>query len=205
MFKTLIAINRPIKSPCVCSVTQSCPTVCDPWTVARRLLSPWSFPGKNTGVDCYFSLQGIFPTLGSNPSLLCLLHWQGDSLPLCYLGSPKRVHESESEACSDSLWPHELYSPWNFPGQNTGVGSHSLLQRIFPIQGSNPGLPHCRRILYQLSHKGNPRILEWVAYPFSSGSSWLRNRTGVFCIAGRFLTDGDMREILKEYIVHWKA
>ena len=42
---------------------------------------------------------------------------------------------------------------------------------IFPTQGSNPDLPHCRQILYQLSHKGSPRILKWVAYPFSSGSS----------------------------------
>jgi len=46
-------------------------------------------------------------------------------------------------------------------------GSLSLLQGIFPTQGLNPGLPHCRRILYQMSYKGNPRILEWVAYPFS--------------------------------------
>ena len=45
----------------------------------------------------------------------------------------------------------------------------------FPTQGSNPGLPYCRRILYQLSHKGSPRMLEWVAYPFSSGSSRPRN------------------------------
>ena len=64
-----------------------------------------------------------------------------------------------------------LYSSWNSPGQNTGVGSHSLCQGIFPAQGPNPGLPHCTRILYQLSHKGSPRILEWVAYPFSRGSS----------------------------------
>ena len=55
--------------------------------------------------------------------------------------------------------------------QNTGVGSCSLLPGIFPTQGSNPGLPHCGRILYQLSHKGSPRILEWVAYLFSSRSS----------------------------------
>ena len=72
---------------------------------------------------------------------------------------------------SDSLQTHGLYSPWNSPGQNTGVGSLSLLQGIFPTQGSNLGLQHCRRILYQLSHKGSPRILEWVAYPFASGSS----------------------------------
>ena len=80
---------------------------------------------------------------------------------------------------SDSLRPHRLYSPWNSPGQNTGVGSLSLLQGIFPTQGSKPGLPHCRWILYQLSHKGSPRILECVAYPFSSRSSQPRNRTGV--------------------------
>ena len=56
-------------------------------------------------------------------------------------------------------------------------------------QGSNPGLRHCRQILYQLSHKGSPRILEWVAYPFSRGSSRPRNQTGVSCIAGTFLTN----------------
>ena len=64
-----------------------------------------------------------------------------------------------AELCSvvsDSLWPHGLYSPWNSPGQNTRVNSLSLLQGIFLTQGSNPGLPHCRRILYQLSHKGSP-------------------------------------------------
>ena len=59
---------------------------------------------------------------------------------------------------SNSLRPDGLYSPWNSPGQNTGVGSFSLLQRIFPTQGSNPGLPHCRQILYQLSNKGNPPV-----------------------------------------------
>ena len=63
---------------------------------------------------------------------------------------------------SDSLLSHGLYSPWNSLGQNTGVGNFSLLQGIFPTQGSNPDLPHYRRILYQLSHKGSPRILEWI-------------------------------------------
>ena len=95
---------------------------------------------------------------------------------------------------SNSLWPYGLYSPWKSPGQNTGVGSLSLLQGIFPSQGSNPGLPHCRQILYQLSHKGSPRILEWVAYPFFSGSSWPRNWTGVSCIAAGFFTNWAMRE-----------
>ena len=65
--------------------------------------------------------------------------------------------KSESENHSvrfDSLQPLELYSPWNVPGQNTGVGSLSLLQGIFPTQESNPGLLHCRQVLYQLSHQG---------------------------------------------------
>ena len=63
-----------------------------------------------------------------------------------------------SESCSvvsDSLRPHGRYSPWNSSVQNTGVGSLSLLQGIIQTQGSNPGLLHCRWILYQLSHKGS--------------------------------------------------
>ena len=86
-----------------------------------------------------------------------------------------------------------LYSPWNSPGHNTGVGSQFPSPGIFPTQGSNPGLRHCRQILCQLSHKGSPsevkvvqycltrcnpinytvhgilqaRILEWVAFPFT--------------------------------------
>ena len=69
--------------------------------------------------------------------------------------------ESESHSVmSDSLWPHGLYSPWNSPGQNTGVGSLSLLRGIFPTQRSNPGLPNFRQILYQLSHKGSPTAHE---------------------------------------------
>ena len=68
-----------------------------------------------------------------------------------------------SQSCSvvsDSLRPHGLQSPWTSPGQNTAVGSLSLLQGIFPTQGSNSDLLHCRWILYQLSHKRSPRILE---------------------------------------------
>ena len=69
------------------------------------------------------------------------------------------------------------------------MGSLSLLQGIFSTQGSNAGLPHCRWILYQLNHQGSPRILEWVAYPFSSGFSQPRNRTGVSCIEGGFTAE----------------
>ena len=78
-----------------------------------------------------------------------------------YSTSPQVYHSncqwSESHSVmSDSLPPHGLYSPWNCPGQNTGVGSPSLLQGIFPTQGSNPGLLNSRPILYQLSHQQSP-------------------------------------------------
>ena len=97
-----------------------------------------------------------------------------------------KVVESESHSVMpNSLQLHGLYSPcnspgqntevgsrsllqdsWNSPGQDTGAGSQSLLQGIFPTQGLNPG-----PLLNQLSHQGSPKILEWVAYPFSSRSS----------------------------------
>ena len=99
------------------------------------------------------------------------------------------VKSASCSVVSNSLRPQGLYSPWNSPGQNTGVRSHSLLQGIFPTQGSNPGLPPCRQILYQLSYWGSPRILEWVAYFFSSGSPQPRNRKGISCIPGRFFTN----------------
>ena len=65
---------------------------------------------------------------------------------------------------SNSLWPRGLFSSWNSLGQNTGVGSFSLLQGIFPTQGSNPGFLHCRQILYQLSHEGSLLILKALQY-----------------------------------------
>ena len=87
--------------------------------------------------------------------------------------------------------PMDCRVPWNSPGQNTTVDSLSLLQGFFPTQGSNPGLLHCRQILYQLSHNGCPRILKWVAYP--KGSSRPRNWTRVSCIAGEFFTNRAIR------------
>ena len=83
------------------------------------------------------------------------------------------------------------------PGNSTGVGGHAFLQGIFPTQGSNPGLSHYRRILYRLSHQGRPRILEWVTYSFSRGSSWPRNRSRVSYTAGGFFTTSAARE------AHW--
>ena len=75
--------------------------------------------------------------------------------------------ESESISCSvmsNSLQPYglqptRLLCPWDSPGKNTGVSCHSLLQGIFLTEGSNPGLLHCRQILYNLSHQGRPGLL----------------------------------------------
>ena len=70
---------------------------------------------------------------------------------------------------SNSLGPHGLYSPWNSPGQYTGVGSLSLLQRIFATQGSSSDLLHCRQFLYQLNCEGSPGLFKgWYKYKFSS-------------------------------------
>ena len=100
---------------------------------------------------CHLFLYQIRPKFCStfNQSLLKIL-------PVNY-----KIHnlKSESESCSvvsNSLQPRGLYSPWNSPGQNTGVGSRFLLQRIFLSQGLNPGLLHCRWILYQPCHQGSP-------------------------------------------------
>ena len=74
--------------------------------------------------------------------------------------------------CSDSLWPHGLYSPWNSPGQNTGVGSLSFFQGIFPTQELNWDLLLCRQILYQLNYWGSyilkldqfkDDVIPWIA------------------------------------------
>ena len=141
-------------------------TLCEPMDCSLPGSSVYGiFPGKNTGVACHDFLQGIFLTQGSNLHLMCLLHWQAG---FCFLffffttsatraGICIDIYESKSHSViSDSLRPQGLYSSWNSLGQNTGVGSLSLLQGIFPTQRLNPGLLHCRWILYQLSHKGSP-------------------------------------------------
>ena len=74
------------------------------------------------------------------------------------LGNEPRASYKSHSVVSDSLQPLGLYSPWNSPGQNIAVGSLSILQGIFPTQGLNPGLLHCRQILYQLSYKESPLV-----------------------------------------------
>ena len=112
---------------------------------------------------------------------------------LSHQGSPIRLLSFSHSVVSDSLQPHDCSPPGSSvhgvsPGKTTGLGFHALLHGIVPIQESNPGFPHCRQILHCLSYQGSPRILEWVAYPFSRGSSQPKDQTGVFCIADRFFT-----------------
>ena len=114
--------------------------------------------------------------------IFCFLLWGFNEFTVCFW-----FLKVKSLSLVQLFATHELHSSWSYLGQNTGVGSLSLLQGIFPTQGSNPGILHCRLILYQLSHQGSPSILKWVAYPFSRRSSGLRNWTPVSCFAGGFL------------------
>ena len=104
----------------LCSVTQSCPTLCNPMNCSLPGSSiHGDSPGNNIGVDCHGFLQGIFPTQGSNPHLLCLLHWQAGSLPLAPRGTP-------SESLGGAVTPIAFLAP-SFtvgPGRGSwGLGS----------------------------------------------------------------------------------
>ena len=97
-----------------------------------------------------------------------ITHLEPDILECKVKWALGKWNESHS-VMSNSLRPHGLCSPQNFPGQNTGVGSLSLLQGIFPSQGSNPGLLHCRQTLYKLSHRGSPLALGSITTNKASG------------------------------------
>ena len=127
----------------------------DPW---RRVLR---------GATCFH--RRLFQWLCTDKRQLCKRGVEKSTPGVFCWGWSKRLKSAgrggimkvkvNSESCSvvsDFLRPYGLYSPWNSPGQTTGVGSLSLLQGIFPTQGSNPGLLHCRWILCQLSYQGSP-------------------------------------------------
>ena len=135
-----------------------------------RLLCPWDFPGKNSGIDCHFLLQRIFLTQELNP---CLLHCRQILYQLSYEGSPYicmymclciyAAAAKSLQSCLTLCDPMVCSPPGSSvhvdsPGKNTGVRCHAFLQGIFPTQGSNLGLLHCRQILYQLSYQGTHPI-----------------------------------------------
>ena len=196
-----------------------------------------SFPGtQSASFSTLDSLQGVFKVTSCSNTGFKLQSQMANSLGKCQyvidtfkdnylfiLGGASRSVLLKYDwkwkllSCVQLFATHGLYSPWNSLGQNTGVGTLSLLQEIFPTQGLNPGLLHYRWILYQLSHEGSSRILEWVSYPFSNRSSQSRNWTGVPCIANRSFTNWAIREAqsirllnfyltwpyLAELISHW--
>ena len=130
---------------CVCSLVQSCPILCDPMDCSLPVPSVH-------GIFQARVLEWVAISYSRGSSQLRSQTWVSMSPALAGGVLERRSHS----VMSDSLRPHGLYSPWNSPGQNTGVGSLSLLQGIFPTQGLNAGLLHCRQILYQLNHKGSP-------------------------------------------------
>ena len=114
--------------------------------------SPWDRWGSDTPGRLHFHF-----------SLSCFGEGNGNPLQCSCLENPRdggawwaAIYGAAQSRTRLKWLNSRLYSPWNSPGQNTGVCSHSFLQGIFPTQGLNPGLPHCRPILYQLSHQGSP-------------------------------------------------
>ena len=110
------------------------------------------------------TLKSLLQHHSSKTSIQCSLAFFMVQLSHPHMTSGKIMKWSVSHlVVYDSLWPSglkltRLLCPWNSPGKNTGMGSHSLLQGIFLTQGSNPGLLHCRQILYQLTHQGSLQL-----------------------------------------------
>ena len=99
------------------------------------------------------------------------------------------------------LYPTRLLCPWNFPGKNTGVGCHFLLQGIFPTQGLNPGLLHCRQMLYHLSHQGSPKGKP-VIYEKKSGGGM---RVRIYCSKLWLSWPSQLLQLLCQYPHHFQC
>ena len=132
---------------CVCSVAQSCPTLCDPMDCSLSV-SPvhGDCPGKNTGVGCHFLFQGIFPTQGSNPHLL---HWQVDSLPLSQLGSPHKEDKGTNFSTVNAMSTRTPCPPasleWFLRSIRGDISQAIVL--ILPQVKLNLQLSHCTSFL----------------------------------------------------------
>ena len=189
------------------------------WDVSSLLAGLWIIPFLgNNFVTCIQGLKNVYEICSY---FTCFVHIHNTTFRILFKVNKQRYNhlsisysEKLKKKCFRQLY---CYSKWNKKVKVTSLcttlwdsldykvhgilqarileGSLSLLQGIFPTQGSNPGLPHCRQILYHLSHPGSPRRLEWGVYPFSSRSSWPRNRTGVSCIAGGFFTSWVTRKL----------
>ena len=104
-----------------------------PWTVASQAPLSMGFSSKNTGMDCHFLLQRIFPTQGLNPCLLCHLHWQADSLSLCYLGNHTSILFRHTYT---KIYKWECYH-WVFYYSALFLGLGTGGSRMFQLNASN--------------------------------------------------------------------
>ena len=177
---------------------QSCQTLCNPRDCsppssfvhgifqAWVLELPFPSPGDllNPGIEPRSlvspALAGRLAVITNRPLMCVVAHLQQRFISFnhqkkIFLAAGGGVSEWVSESrsvVSDSLWLHGLHSPWNSPGQNTRVGSLSLLQGIFPTQGSNPGPLHCGQFLYQLSHQGTDFNWDYAESMDPVGKNW---------------------------------
>ena len=119
--------NATSKSNYVCLCSDMSESMWPHGLQPTRLLCPWNFPGKNSRVDCYFLLQGIFLTQELNLCLLYLLCWQLDSLPLCHLVSPhpqgknRKKFKNQAAICKSLAFITLLYCSWSLDHSNSYI------------------------------------------------------------------------------------
>ena len=163
------SFSRVVYFMCVCVRSVVSGSLRPRGLLPARHPCPWNSAGKNTGVGCHFLLQGIFPTQGLNPHLLCLLHWQVDSLPLAPPGNSinricMSIPISQFILHTPHLLPPALFCAFNEPVLLDTAAAAKSLQLCptlcDPIDGSPPGsaVPGILQA----------RTLEWVAISFSS-------------------------------------
>ena len=179
--EVFLQCGRPRFNPCIGKI---------PWR-RKRQPTPVLLPGKSHGRRSLVGSQSVGDDWATSP------HY--------YVQWASRVAELVKNLAAMRGRFRLFATPWTAPHQ-ASLSIRILQARTLEwvarpssrgssqTKGSNPGLPHCNQILYQLSQPGSPRILEWVAYHFSRGSSWPRSRTGVSCTAGRFFTSEPQRK-----------
>ena len=152
-----------------CLVNVMSDSFANPWTAAYQAPHSMGFSREEYWSGLPFPSPGILPNLEIEPTSPSLAGGFLTTEP------PEKPHKRGCavlclvvQLCLILCDPMDCSLPGssihgNSPGKNTGMGCHALFQRTFPTQGSNPSLPHCRWILYHLSHQGSLRILEWVA------------------------------------------
>ena len=133
---------------------QELPDCCPETTASYHMLAGTS---QKLPVSCG-SWEGLHSPVQVTLSVCCFQARRQQNLYFVF-----RVQVVSNSLQPHGLRPARLPCPWDFPGKNTRVGCHSLLQGIFPTQESNLGLLHCRQILYHLNHQGSPfRILRYL-------------------------------------------